>query len=257
MSLSLCTIALDEQQLLGGMLDSVAGLVDEIWLGIDSRTTDSTRQVAVEFAERTLVRTHAFVFDWHDSFAEARNLVLERARGDWILALDADEQLLPGGRAAIQDTLAQDVPLVVDGYRVMLQDVARDGWPLEPAEVIAARLFRNSPDLRYVGRIHEEIRFVPVPSRTRNAILPGGPHVRHVGADPDLMRQRGKRARDRRLLHLRLRDNPRDAVAYAYLARMAHADGRRLLARMFAQRALGCGPRTLHDEAVAGLQRLL
>jgi len=70
------------------------------------------------------------------------------------------------------------------------------------------------------------------------------------------MAARCKRARDRRLLHLRLREHPDDAVAYCYLALMAHAEGRRRLAWALAKRALECGPRTLHDERVAQMRDL-
>jgi outer membrane PBP1 activator LpoA protein len=79
----------------------------------------------------------------------------------------------------------------------------------------------------------------------------------HLGADATLVTERSKRTRDRRLLHLRLRENPNDAVAYCYLALMAERDGRRMAAKIFAQRALDCGPRTLHDDRVTQLQRML
>jgi hypothetical protein len=129
---------------------------------------------------------------------------------------------------------------------------------LSPPQVSSARLFRNSPDLRYLGRIHEEVRFLPDPPRTQCEMLPGWsePHIQHYGVDPDVWAERGKRARDRRLLHLRLAEDPHDAVAYYYLARMAQHEGRQHLARMFAKRALDCGPRTLADESVAEMQQL-
>jgi len=238
-SLSLCAIALDEERFLSGLIESVTGVVDEIVVGIDSRTTDSSERIARYYGARTLR------FDWHDSFAEARNATLERARGDWILSLDADERLLPDGRRAIRELLATDVRAsMVDGFRMLVLEDSD-----EPPEWTAPRLFQNEPDLRYVGRVHEEVRYLPDPPRTFSLKLDNGPHLLHLG--------RGHPKRDRCLLHLRLRENPKDAVAYCYLALMAHAEGRDIAARTFARRALECGPRTLHDERVAQLRQFV
>ena len=251
MSLALCAIALNEEQFLDGMLESVAGLVDEIVIGIDSRTTDATPDIARLHAARS------FAFDWHDNFAAACNLAIDHARSDWILRLDADERLLPEGRVRIHELLALGVPLHVDGFYALLLETDLAGHPLGPAERCAARLFRNTPDLRYVGRIHEEVRYVPDPPQTYNFMLDGGPHIVHLGAAPEVLEQRGKRARDRHLLHLRLCDDPDDAVALCYLALMAHAEGRRRAAYALAKRALDCGPRTLHDDRVVQLKALM
>jgi len=250
MSLSLCAIARDEETFLPRMLESARALVDEIVLGIDRRTTDATPDIAHQYGARV------FWFDWQDSFAAARNLAIASARTEWLLTMDADEVLLPEGGLAITITLGADAPLHVDGYLSVLEETSLDGELLWPPEVSSARLFRNSPDLRYLGRVHEEVRYLPDPPRTQCDVLPGGPHIRHYGLDPSVWQVRGKAERDRRLLHLRLGENPHDAVAYYYLARMARRDGRRLLARTFAKRALDCGPRTLSDDAALEMQRL-
>lgn len=253
MSLSLCTIAYNEAPLLPGMLESVRDLVDDIVLGIDSRTTDQTREIARGYGART------FAFKWHDSFAEARNLTLERARGDWILVLDPDERLLPEGRRGLTEFAAHldAVPLGIDGFHTLIVETDLEDQQLAPPERSSSRLFRNSPDLRYTGRVHEEIRYVPYPPRTLCTLLEGGPHIQHYGMDRGIWHARDKARRDRCLLHMRLADNPRDAVAYCYLALMARKDGRPIAARTFALRALACGPRTLHEDRRAQLLQLL
>ena len=250
MSLALCAIARDEEAFLAGLLESVHGVVDEVVIGIDSRTTDRTHELAEQHGART------FWFDWRDSFALARNLVIERARSDWLLTLDCDEVLLPAGREVLSSLRLDDVPLQVDGFLMLMQETDLLDHELGPPERSSTRLFRNTPDLRYVGRIHEEVRYVPDPPRTWCGMFEGGPHIRHYGVDPTVWRVRDKARRDRRLLHLRLRDNPDDAVAYCYLALMADREGRHRAARTFARRALNCGPRTLHDDRVAQMQQL-
>lgn len=250
-SISLAVIALNEERFLPGLLDSVQDLVTDVVLGVDDRTTDRTAEIARARGARV------FTFHWSDSFSIARNLTLERARGEWILVLDPDERLLPEGRVRIAEQLAADIPLFIDGFHTSIVETDLDDQPLSPPEVSSSRLFRNSPDLRYMGRVHEEVRYVSAPPRTWCAMLEGGPHIRHYGLAPTIWATREKRARDRRLLHLRLRDNPNDAVAYCYLALMARREGRRMAAMMLAKRALDCGPGTLHDDRVAQLRQLV
>jgi len=253
MTLSLCAIARDEAEFLPGLLKSVCGVVDDLVIGIDDRTTDTTAAIAQSAGART------FHFTWSDSFSIARNLTLERARGDWILVLDPDERLLPEGRRCIAEQFYQaaDIPLFIDGFFTLIVETDLDDRPLAPPERSSSRLFRNSPDLRYTGRVHEEVRYLPDPPRTFSVMLEGGPHIRHYGMAPDVWHQRKKAARDRRLLHLRLCDNPNDAVAYCYLALMARREGRRIAAMTFAKRALSCGPRTLHTDRVAQMRELV
>jgi glycosyltransferase involved in cell wall biosynthesis len=238
---------------LAGLLGSVRDVVDEIVLGIDQRTSDYTRDIARAYGART------FTFEWQDSFAAARNLGIERARGDWILVIDPDERLLPEGRRAITEFLEHldEVALLVDGFHTLIVETDLDGNELSPPERSSSRLFRNSPDLRYFGRVHEEIRYVPDPPKTVCAMLEGGPHIQHLGMDPSIWQQRAKAERDTRLLRMRLEDNPNDAVAYCYLALMACRVGRLDDAVELARRALDCGPRTLHDDRRVQLERML
>jgi hypothetical protein len=251
--LSLCAIARDEEQFLAGLLGSVRDVVDEVVLGIDRRTTDYTRDIARLYDCRT------FEFDWHDSFADARNLTIERARSDWILVIDPDERLLPEGKRVLTEFLAHldEVALHVDGFHTLIVETDLEGNELSPPERSSSRLFRNAPDLRYMGRVHEEIRWLPDPPKTVCAMLEGGPHIQHYGLDPTVWQTRDKRRRDVRLLQLRLCDNPKDAVAWCYLALLMRREGRPKVAARFARRALECGPRTLHDDRRAQLEQLV
>lgn len=83
-SLSLCMIARNEQDGLGVCLNRAKSMVDEI-IVIDTGSSDRTRDVARIFG------AHTYKFQWCEDFSAARNLSLEKASGDWVLILDADE----------------------------------------------------------------------------------------------------------------------------------------------------------------------
>ena len=85
-SVSLCMIVKNEEDVLERCLKSVAGLVDEIII-VDTGSTDRTREIATHFTNQI------FDFPWQDDFSAARNAVMDRCTGKWYLTVDADECL--------------------------------------------------------------------------------------------------------------------------------------------------------------------
>lgn len=80
-------ITLNEERNLPRALDSLADLPDEI-LVVDAGSTDRTREIAIQRGARVTERA------W-TNYSDQRNFAASQARFDWILALDADEQLSP------------------------------------------------------------------------------------------------------------------------------------------------------------------
>src|SRR5208283_3481554 len=66
---------------------------DEIVV-IDGDSTDGTREIAAGLGARVI--THAFA-----GFAAQKNISSSHAQYDWILSLDADEELDPKAQAAV------------------------------------------------------------------------------------------------------------------------------------------------------------
>src|SRR6201992_401844 len=87
LTLSLCMIVRDEEQMLPRCLEAVASAVDEIVI-VDTGSTDATVEIAKSFGARVIE------FPWTGSFSEARNVSFEAATGDWVMYLDADEVLV-------------------------------------------------------------------------------------------------------------------------------------------------------------------
>jgi len=147
-TVSLCMIVHNEENNIRRCLKSVCGFVDEI-IAVDTGSTDRTKAICEEYGAR--------VFDckWAEDFSEARNYSVSKSSCDWILLLDADEEL------KIRDPA---------GFRQYLENTAYDMLPIrmthfygnQPADEKRAhfsgclRLVRNNGTVRFTGNIHEK-----------------------------------------------------------------------------------------------------
>jgi glycosyltransferase involved in cell wall biosynthesis len=99
MRLSVAIITYNEEANIARTLESVKW-ADEIVI-IDSGSTDRTRAIAESFGAKV------FTEQWK-GFAEQKNSALDKCSGDWILVLDADEQVTEQLAASIGDLQAKE-----------------------------------------------------------------------------------------------------------------------------------------------------
>jgi glycosyltransferase involved in cell wall biosynthesis len=101
MNLSVVIITFNEEANLGRTLESVRSLVadgkGEI-IVVDSGSTDRTVEIAQTFGAKV------FIEEWK-GFAAQKNSAIDKATGDWILSLDADEEVDSQLRQALQELL--------------------------------------------------------------------------------------------------------------------------------------------------------
>ena len=86
--ISAVILAKNEEKNLPGCLESIRQLADEI-IVINDDSTDKTIEIAKEFEAK--VFTHSLSND----FAQQHNFGLGKAKGDWVLFIDADERVSP------------------------------------------------------------------------------------------------------------------------------------------------------------------
>jgi glycosyltransferase involved in cell wall biosynthesis len=86
--LSVVLATRNEEGNIGRCLESVKNLADEI-IVVDEDSIDKTREIANKFGARVFLEPH------HAMFHITKQKALEKATGDWILQLDADEVVTP------------------------------------------------------------------------------------------------------------------------------------------------------------------
>jgi tetratricopeptide (TPR) repeat protein len=170
MTLSLCMIVRDEEEMLPRCLAAVAPAVDEIVI-VDTGSTDRTIEIAKTFGAKVIER------EWTGSFAEARNVSLEAATGDWLIYLDADEVLVSAD---------------VDRLRGLTGRVWREAFCLVETSYTGEtgggaamttrplRVFRNRPHYRFEGRLHEQIT-THLPGYAPGRIEQSSVRIEHFG----------------------------------------------------------------------------
>ena len=147
-SISLCMIVRDEEQVLGRCLDSIREAVDEIVI-VDTGSADRTRQIAWQYTDRV------FDFSWRDDFSAARNYAFSRASGDYCMWLDADDVMTPanvGKLLRLKKNLQPEVDMVMMPYITAFDEKGRPAF-----SYFRERIVRNSSRYRFQGRVHEAI----------------------------------------------------------------------------------------------------
>ncbi len=194
--LSIFVIAKNEERFLGQCLTSLNGLADQLVV-LDTGSTDRTVAIAQEHGAEV---HHAA---WEDDFSAARNAALAHCTGDWVMFLDADEELPPVEHAKLRADLQTAGVLAL---RVRLQNAGleEDGCCHVP------RVWRNAPGLFFYGRVHEQV-FPSVLVKCEAWHMEtrlGTATLRHHGYDPEVVKDRNKVARNLALLRRAVQEMP-------------------------------------------------
>ena len=206
-NISACLIVKNEEEFIGQCLESIKGVASEI-IVVDTGSDDDTIRIAESHGAQV------FQFDWCDDFAAARNFGLEKATGDWVLIIDADEVLSPEGMTGILEDIQQTNHL---GFRIRCNHFEKtdnnEGYqPMADAWHYIPRLVRNAPGLHFVGIIHEQI-FSSVQVRADDWQMETGfgqTELHHFGYAPDIKIKRNKSKRNITLLEKALKDSPEE-----------------------------------------------
>jgi glycosyltransferase involved in cell wall biosynthesis len=92
--ISAFVIAQDEEEFIARCLQSLRGLADEIVV-VDGGSEDKTIEIAAAYGARVIRNA------W-PGFVEQKNYALDQCSHDWVLTLDADEEISPALRTELE-----------------------------------------------------------------------------------------------------------------------------------------------------------
>ncbi|MDR4504144.1 MAG: glycosyltransferase [Candidatus Scalindua sp.] len=198
-TISLCMIVKDEEEFLPRCLESVKDHVDEIVI-VDTGSTDRTVEIAGNYG--ATMYHHA----WENSFCKARNFSLQYATSDWILILDADEE--------IEREDAHKLKEVIKDSKVNVISVPLFCKPLGGRNISISRsnrLFRNHLGIHYEGIVHNFLKYT---GPTKNAPI----KIYHYGYSLEKEKMEKKIVRTTALLKEQIKKDPLDPIPHYNLA---------------------------------------
>ena len=100
LKITACYIVKNEAENLVKSIKSLKKQVNEIVV-VDTGSTDNTIVVARKLGAKI------YSFPWQDDFSKARNFALSKAKGDWLVLLDADEYFTAKTAGNIRQVILQ------------------------------------------------------------------------------------------------------------------------------------------------------
>lgn len=191
-------IVKDEEDMIRACLDSVINLVDEIVI-VDTGSVDETVDIARTYTNKV------YNIPWQEDFSAARNFAIDKCSCKWVLSLDADERL---------GTVAGDLRELItntdsEAFFVPLRNyISPSGSDFN--EIGVLRLFRNLPQYRFVGKVHEQIRIVD----QELVRYSNYPIIIHSYIEPG--RRQNKRRRNINMITEQLKNQPVNQVFLKY-----------------------------------------
>ena len=153
-SVSLCMIVKNEENVLARCLDSFRELVDEIVI-VDTGSADATKEIAAGYTEQV------YDFAWVSDFAAARNFAFSKCHCDYIYSADADE-LIDAANAEkfriLKEVMEPEVEIVQMWYvnRHAFRTTENFEKDLRP------KLFKRLRNFVWIDPVHESVRLEPV-----------------------------------------------------------------------------------------------
>ena len=208
-TLSICMMVKNEEVNLNRCLPSLKGIADELII-VDTGSTDATMELAKSFNAK--VFEHPFDGEYIDDFSKYRNLSIGYATSDWVLIVDADEELIVSGSSSAKDLKRwlSKIPLECSSAAITLHDIQKD---MQAMQLQTVRLFRKGV-VRYERAIHNQPKIIK--GRPEAVVCPVI-SLKHYGYDLTPEKQAEKRKRTEGLLFKSLEKDPDDINSLFYL----------------------------------------
>ncbi len=202
--ISAAMIVKNEENMLEQCIESFREAVDEIII-VDTGSTDRTVEIAKNY------NIDLYHHEWKDDFSEARNFSISKTTGDWVMIIDADEQLEREDITRVRALKWQDdfEALCFGVYSALPGDVGSTNF----GKHYSPRFFRKKPYFYYYGIVHNILN-IPGKAGVTNI------RMYHLGYDLDPDKMDKKFERSIKLLLKQVQEKPDDPFTLMNTAQM-------------------------------------
>lgn len=152
-TLSVCMIVKDASASIQRCLQSVMPYADELIIAFDPTCDLPTRDITIGYTQSAWPEKAFTVFEGDSplevGFDEARNATINKASGDWVMWIDADEYLHDG-----QNLMKYLRNNQYNGYAIKQHHFSMDPVGIMKTD-LPIRVFRNHQDIKFNGKVHE------------------------------------------------------------------------------------------------------
>jgi len=163
-AITACNEHVELQRLLENLKQNIRLHYDEVVIQLDKNATEEVKTVV----EECEIVDFTITFPLNNDFASFKNNIIENCVGDFIFSLDADEYVDPWLLRNLELLLSSNpevdmysVPRINTVEGLTEEHIKRWGWRVEQGRVnypdYQNRIFRNTPSIRWVNKVHERI----------------------------------------------------------------------------------------------------
>lgn len=150
-SISACAIMKNEISHVEAWLDNVRCFSKEI-IVVDTGSVDGTREFLAKQTDVKVIK-----HEWQNDFAQAKNMALQEATGDWLVFTDADECFYhPENIIEYLEQLDKQ-SADIDVVFCPIDNIDADSNNEIINSDVVPRLIRNHMGIKYIGAVHEQL----------------------------------------------------------------------------------------------------
>lgn len=175
-SISACVIMKNEISHVEAWLDNVRVFAKEI-IVVDTGSTDGTNEFLVKQPDVKLIN-----YEWQNDFAQAKNVALQEATGDWLVFTDADECFYRPENIIEYLGKLDRQSANIDVIFCSIDNIDADSNNEIINSDVVPRIIRNHVGIKYIGAVHEQITKGREPWQDiKYVVADGNMAIRHTG----------------------------------------------------------------------------
>ena len=150
-SISACAIMKNEISHVEAWLDNVRVYAQEI-IVVDTGSTDGTNEFLAKQADVKVIN-----YEWQNNFAQAKNVALQEATGDWLVFTDADECFYHPENIIEYLEQLEKKSASVEAIFCPIDNIDADSNNEIINSDVVPRIIRNHVGIKYMGAVHEQL----------------------------------------------------------------------------------------------------